>query len=1026
MIKFLIERPVAVFMTFAAFFILGIITYLNLPVSLLPDIPIPEISVHVNATDNSARQLENTVITPLRRQLMQVSKLRDITSETRDGNAVIRLSFKYGVNTELAFVEVNEKIDAAMQNIPRGIDRPRVVKASATDIPVFNLNLTLKDDTFSGNDFLHLSKISEMIIRRRIEQLPQVALVDMSGLMYEQVMVQPDKNKLQITGISLSDIESTLTNNNIEPGSMTVRDGYYEYNIKFSSIMRTVEEMKDIYIRKNDKIYQLKDLANIEIAPKKEVGMTFYNGKRAITMSVVKQADENMDNLKKVLDEEISRMQKDYPDIQFDISQNQTELLDYSISNLQQNLLLALVFILIISAFFMRDVRSPLIIGMGLFTSLIISLLFFYLFNVSLNVVSLTGLILALGMMIDSSIIVTDNIGQYRKSGFSIDEACIKGTNEVITPMLSSSFTTIAVFVPLVFVSGIGGAIFFDQAFSVTVGLLVSYITGIMLLPVLYKVVFSMQVPGFVRSLAGKLKKHSTEKQTDIKIHERIYHKGVNWVFEHKMLTLIIMTAVFPVCYVLFMAIPKQKMPDVRPNELIVKVDWNENIYAGENAARSAQLVQSLSKDIVQVNSALIGQQQFLLPGNADQTISESEIYLKFGQNNQLKELEKEIAAFFKKQYPNAVVKLSPPLNIFEKIFSTGEPELVAEYYPKDNRTNMSAETVRELENHVLKTTNESPTGISFQKQLNIDIDKSKAILYGVSYNDIYREIRTGLKENNFSLLRSNQYYLPIVLGETEKTVQEVIDASLIPAYDRTGMVQKVPLSSFVNLQQTEDIKTIIAGSNGEFIPFSFNKIKHPEKTIEQLQKNKPEQVDLKFSGTFFSNKKMLNEMIVILLISIMLMYFILSAQFEGFVLPFIVLLEIPIDITASLLLLLITGNSLNLMSAIGIVISCGIIINDSILKVDMMNELRKAGMPLMQAIHEAGRRRLNAILMTTLTSIVCMIPLLFSYNLGAELEKPLSSALIGGMMIGTPVSLFVVPLVYWWVFRKTEKPVNK
>ncbi|GHT73930.1 hypothetical protein AGMMS50262_05910 [Bacteroidia bacterium] len=477
-------------MVFTALFILGIVTYLNVPVSLLPDIAIPEITVQVSGKNRSARELENTAVSPIRQQLLQIGKLRDIRTETRDGNALIRLSFQYGANTDLAFIEVNEKIDAAMNYIPRDIDRPRVIKASATDIPVFNLNLTLKDDDLR---FLDLCELAETVIKRQIEQLPQVAMVDMTGLVNKEVVILPDKKLLVITGITLSDIETVLNHNNIEPGSMMVRDGYYEYNIKFSAVLRTLEDIQNIYIRKNDRILQLKDIAQIEIVPEKEKGIALYNGKQAVSLAIIKQSDENMSNMQNAMNGVIDRFRHTYPEIEFSISQNQTELLDYTISNLQQNLILAFIFVCLVSVLFMRDIKSPLIIGLSMFISLVTSLLFFYLFHISLNVVSLTGLILALGMMIDNSIIVTDNIGQYHQKGLSIEEACVKGTNEVITPMLSSVFTTIVVFVPLIFLSGIAGAIFFDQAFSVTIGLLVSYIIGIGLLPVLYKLAFSKQ-----------------------------------------------------------------------------------------------------------------------------------------------------------------------------------------------------------------------------------------------------------------------------------------------------------------------------------------------------------------------------------------------------------------------------------------------------------------------------------------------------------------------------------------------------
>ncbi|GHT88297.1 cation transporter [Bacteroidia bacterium] len=1021
-------------MLFTAFFLLGIITYLNVPVSLLPDIAIPEITVQVSGANSSARELENTVVSPIRQQLLQIGKLRDIRTETRDGNALIRLSFEYGTNTDLAFIEANEKIDAAMNYLPREIERPRVIKASATDIPVFNLNLTLKEEsTFNqgiagqarndrSNDFLDLCELAETVIKRQIEQLPQVAMVDMTGKIDKEVMISPDKQVLEITGITLSDIESALNNNNIEPGSMIVRDGYYEYNIKFSAVLRTVEDIQNIYIRKNDKIFQLKDLAQIAVAPEKEKGVALYNGKRAITLAVIKQADENMANMQGALKGVIDRFRTNYPDIEFSISQNQTELLDYTISNLQQNLLLAFIFVCLVSVLFMRDIKSPLIIGLSMFISLIVSLMFFYLFHISLNIVSLTGLILALGMMIDNSIIVTDNIGQYRQKGLTVDEACILGTNEVIAPMLSSVFTTIAVFVPLIFLSGIAGAIFFDQAFSVTIGLLVSYITGIMLLPVLYKLVFSTR----------KTKNTENNENTDRRDRacpvsttvtttpiDRIYDSGISWIFSHKILTTVIMLGIFPLCFWLFMVIPKAKMPDISQNELLLAIEWNENIHVRENEERTQAFIASLDKQLTE-HSALIAQQQYLLNRDREQTASEAQVYLKTPRKKDIPALKQSIESYFSGHYPEAIISFSPAGTIFEKIFTTGEPDLTVEYYTRNRMEAPDAQAVRRLEKELQQQTGEKPVGVSFQKQLNLHIDREKLLLYKVSYDEVYRALKTGFKENEFSILRSYQQYLPIVLGSENQDVRQVIDNILVYTSGEDGIKNRIPLSVFVSTTPAEDLKTIVAGKNGEYIPLDFYDTRQVEKIIRIARQNSDKNPDWEtaFSGSFFSNRKMINELIVILFISILLMYFILAAQFESFIQPLIVLLEIPIDVAAALALLLVLGHSLNLMSAIGIVVTCGIIINDSILKVDIMNQLRKEGYPLMEAIHEAGRRRLKAILMTSLTSIVCMAPLLFSSDMGSELEKPLAIATIGGMIIGTPVSLFVVPLVYWRIYK--------
>ncbi|MDR1755696.1 MAG: efflux RND transporter permease subunit [Culturomica sp.] len=1024
MIRFLITRPVAVCLSFLAFFLLGIITYMNIPVSLLPDIPIPEITVQISGRNASARELENTLVRPVRQQLQQVGNLRDIRSESRDGSAVIYLSFEYGANTDLAFIEVNEKVDLAMNYLPREAVRPQVIKASAADIPVFNLNLTLRSDRCfeqtNLDKFMELSDFAENVIRRRFEQLPAVAMVDVSGAVKKQVLITPDPLLLESSGVTLSDIEWAFNHNNIEPGSMKVRDGHYEYTIRFTSVLRTIEDIQNIYLRKNDRIYQLKELSTVQFAPEKEQGMAICNGKRSIVLSIIKQPEENIGQMQRELNEVIGQFEKDFPDIEFHITQNQTELLDYTFSNLLQNLLLAFLFVFLISAVFLKDGRSSLIIGIGLFVSLVISLLFFYLFRISLNVVSLTGLILASGNMIDNSIVVTDNIGQYRHRFFPLPDACVKGTNEIVVPMLSSMLTNVSVFLPLIFLSGIAGAIFFDQAVSVTIGLGVSYLTGILLLPVLYKVVYAAKKKRPLEELSPSSGKTSFAL--------RLYDDGIRWVFSHKALTLAILVAMLPLGYCFFRIIPKEKMPDIRQSELLIDIEWNENIHLQENYERCLQLSRVLD-GISEDNTALIGQQQFLLADEKELTSSEAGFYVRTQQASAIPQLKEQAAAWLAATYPDALVSFSPSGTIFEKIFSTGEADLVVEYYTGQKSPETDVGSLGKMEQILSVLTGETPAGNSFQQQLNLRIDREKLLYYNISYELIRVALQTAFKENYFALLRSRQQYLPVLLGGEEKTVDEILNHTLVEtSTNPDGTRNKLPLNAFVSVIPSEDLKTVVAGKAGEYVPFYYYETSRPAEIVEAVKaeaRRRPEW-DVNFSGSFFSNRQVLQEMTLILLVSVLLMFFILSAQFGNFRQPLIVMFEIPVDIAAALGLLLLTGHSLNLMSAIGIVVTCGIIINDSILKIDVMNQLRREGFPLMEAIHEAGRRRLKAIVMTGLTSIVCMVPLLFTNDLGSQLEKPLAIATIGGMLVGMPVSLFVVPLVYWWVYQKEELKTKK
>ena len=1188
MIKFLLRRPIAVFMAFTAFFIVGIVTYRTLPVSLLPDIAIPEITVQVTGENTSARELENTVMRTLRAQLMQVERLDDLRSQTRDGIGLIRLRFEYGTNTDLAFIEVNEKIDAAMSHLPRNTQRPRVIKASATDIPVLYLNLvdkrqvdeltrpsgtntsstrqlvnssTEKESSStrqlvnSSTEFLSLSDFAENVVRRRIEQLPEVAMVDISGLAHQQVQIVPDLARMEAMGLSVSTIESALASNNVEPGSMTVRDGYYEYNIRFSTVVRTVEDVRRIPLRHEGRILRLGELADVRLVPTEETGMTTYNGRRAVSLAIIKQADENMDKMKSALNGAIWSLKQTNPHIQFDITRNQTELLDYTLTNLQQNLALGFLFILIVASLFMGGVRSPIVIGVCMVVALVISFIFFYLFGMSLNIISLSGLILAEGMMIDNAIIVTENITQYRDKGYALEEACAQGTNEVITPMLSSSLTTIAVFVPLVFISGIAGAIFMDEAFAVTVGLVASYITGIVLLPVLYRIVFGLKLRFKVQGSRFKVQEstHPELKTQNSKLRTQnsepnkvslstrqlvnsltktlstIYDRGIHWVFSHKWITLGMVILSIPLCVLMFYLLPKERMPETSRTELAVRIDWNEHIHLEENRRRTEELEQfcknlevdeltrykltrpsgtnppstrqlvnsstgPLSTEVVE-SQAHIGTRQYLL--DREQTSgTETDLYLRTATADGPALLQTAISSWMATHNPQATVHFYAPENVFEKVFDTNEPQLVVELYHSDKARLQEVEQLQLLQQMVDDAVGESSEGLAVQEQIGLTIDRERLLLYGVSYDEIVRTLKTALRENKVATLRSYQTYLPISISGHEQTLDEILTHTLVevPSSVR-GERQRVPLKSFITTYPSQGLKTITAGMAGEYVPLTYAETKQAGTIVEKVkevfgneerrgkseewgkgdadanrrgtpcgypktkraisatgqpqgiaptvgEKQSASSVDEEsvphghsslfnlhsslngstwspsFSGAFYTSHRMIDELTVVLFISLLLMYFILAAQFESFLQPLIVLAEIPIDLGFALVVMAVCGVSLNLMSAIGIVVSCGIIINDSILKLDMINVLRKEGVPLMEAIHTAGTRRLRSIIMTSLTTILAMVPLLFTHDLGSELQTPLAIAMIATMTVGTLVSLFVIPLVYWGIYK--------
>ena len=1016
MIKFLIHRPVAVLMAFLALVIVGVTTFFTLPVSLLPDISIPHITVKIAEANLSARELENTVVTPVRRQLMQVGGLEQIKSETRDGSAVIKLTLDYGVNTGLAFIEVNEKIDAAMNALPKTISRPKAVKASATDLPVVYVHVTS-----AGGDFLEASELADKMVRRRLEQQPEVAMVDVTGIPGKQLRIVPDKNALRSAGVTVEQIESALTAANVEPGGMTVRDGYYEYDIHISNRLRTPADVKNIPLEKDGRLFLLGDFCSVERVETGPSGYSYYGGKRAVTMAVIKQASESMDALEKAVDDTIDYFEDLYPDLSFSKSRSQTQLLDFTIRNLEQNLLLGLVLVFLVCAAFLRSGRLPVIIGLTVVVAVVMTFLLFYLFHVSINIVSLAGLILAVGMMIDNAVIVAENITQHRQRGASLERSCIAGTGEMIAPLLSSSLTTIAVFVPLVFMSGIAGALFADQAFSITAGLASSYVTGIILLPVLYFLLMKKNgrpgndIPDPAAGMAPRAP-----------FMVRCYDKGIDWVFSHKAVTLFFTFVAAFGCVGLFRVLKTERLPATDSTETIVNIDWNENIHLEENRRRTNVLTDVLAEDLAE-HSAFVGMQDFLVGAADEKSASESELYLRVARASELDPLKAKAETLIKEKYPVAVVSFSAPGNVFEKVFSSDEKPLEARVSVKnpaaDNSLSMIDRVVGEIEASLGGPVERPP----LRERTEIVVDNEKLVLYRVRPAEVLKTLRAAFKGNEIGTLRSDGDYIPIQIRDEETDLAEMLDETLIPTVpDEKGNRAYVPLRRLVTTRQNADFKTITADGGGEYTAFGFDtdrkeagRIMETVRTVVAGDRG----ADVLFTGSLFSNRKMMNELIVILLVSVLLMYFILCAQFGSFLQPLIVLVEIPVDITFALLTLRIFGQTLNVMSAIGIIVTCGIVVNDSILKIDAINELRKEGRPMHEAVHVAGRRRLKSILMTSVTTILAMVPVLFTSDLGSELQRPLAIAMIGSMVVGTLVSIFVIPLLYVTMYNhKTVK----
>ncbi len=1007
MVRFLIKRPVAVIATFVSLLLLGYAASRKIPVSPLPDIDLPNIYVRLSKKNVSAGELENTAVAPLRVQLQQIAGLDDIHSQTMEGYGDIALRFKYGTDLNYAFMEVNQKVDLAMNSLPRDIERPDVVKSGVSEIPVFYITLSLKNNAENkATSFAELGEFARQIVKRRLEQLPEIAMVDITGLRYPEIFLTPRPADMRSLSLGEGDLQKIITENNIQFGNAEVRDGVFEYTLRFSSSeLLSVEDIRNIRFKAAGRIFRLGDIADIGIRDKQPKGLFIYNDVPAISLAVIKQPEARMNDLRERTEETLTWFRDNYPDIRFEKTIDESALLDFSITNLKQDLMLGVGIAFILLLIFFRNIRTPLLIGITVPVALLLSLLFFYLFHLSINIISLSGMVLGVGLMIDNSIIVIDNITQKRKETASIDDACVTGTGEIIRPLLSSLLTTVSVFFPLVFLSGIAGALFYDEAMAITIGLTVSFVIAITLLPTLYRLIYPA---------ATKIKKEA--RGGGLVFHA--YEFCIDWVFRHPIPTIGVIGLILVGSICAGLKIKREQLPEIRKPDMFVNIDWNQNIDIYENERRVRELTAVFAGEL-QSSEALIGEQQYLLNQEKGLSSYQCRVYLDAASIPLSDSLKRQVNDFIHAKYPEALVTIDPPRTIFEKLFGETEPDLLARVQPAtaaDNSNHQRIDSIISLVRARFPGTNVS--GVPLRSSKILVPDAEKLVLYDLNFDLLAGRIRALLNASELGSLHSGQQFIPISFNNPTLSLDQLIHETYVT--NTKGIA--IPLYALVTVRDQANYGLIEGGRQGTYISIVLERVQNVPALRDSLAKwiRKEPGWQVNFSGSYFSRQQLVREMALVLTVAVLLLYFILAAQFESLLQPVIILVELPISLSAAVLVLYLFGASLNVMSMIGLITICGIMINDSILKIDTINQLRKTpGRPLLEAIHEAGKARLNSIIMTSMTTCLSVAPFLFGSDMGSVLQRPLSLTILGGMVIGTLVSLFFVPLIYWWYYDK-------
>jgi len=1012
MVKFLIQRPIAVLLSFLGVLVFSVLALFELPISLLPEIEVPSIIIKVNYPNTPPSIIENSVLKPIRNELNSLDRLADIESTASSETGLIKLQFDYGTRMDLAYIEINEKIDRLQSILPREMDRPQVVRVNTSDIPIIRIQVTPK----AASNFLEISELTEKVLKKRIEQLPGVSIVDINGTRKQFISIRPDIDQLKALGLSERELEVVLKSANQELGQLSIKDGQYRYFVRMANRLDDLEEIKALpVVSKEGQVIPLHRLADVSYQTEKLTGFHTYNNKEGLVITVHKQASAKMNELMPLVYDAVNYFKTDYPEADFNTTQDQSLLLNAGISNLKTSLMYGGIFAFFVLFLFMGNYKLPIIMGITLPVSLTISFLLFYAFGLSINIISLSGLALGLGMLIDNSIIVIDNITRKRKEGNDLISSCVSGVNEVMAPLISSVLTTLAVFVPLVFLNGLSGSLFRDQALSVGIILGVSLLVAFILLPLIYRLFFQNQ--------KGSIKQDSLLFKLILSGYKSIF----NLIFRFKAISFVLLLTFIPSAYWIINSMEKQGLPSIEKTESQILINWNEPVEAVTNKQRITGFVSLLSAS--SISESDIGIQQFLLTGTGS-TIEQSQVYIKHNSQSEKEKSETWAREFFKINYPNATVEVKDSPNTFEQIFTTNKAFFSVKWKNFKSNEPLSEEVLATLKSNLNSEgeTARNGMGFLFEESITASIDVQALATYGIRESSVKTALSNALDGYLVTDIRRFGEVTPLRITRDNQDFRQQLQRLMVAAPDGTNY----PLATFVSFTFGKDNKHITSDRTGLYQALEWDEIESED--IERLKATLPGiagnlGLAVDFDGTYFENEENLSQLIYILIISVVLLYFILAAQFESLVQPLIVIFTLPLGITGALLVLSFTGSTLNVMSAIGIIVMLGIMVNDAILKIDTINRLKEENRKskntnskkeaLTIAITKTGEIRLKPILMTSITTILALLPVVFSSGLGADLQRPLVYAVIGGLTIGTFTAIYFVPLAYWFLSSK-------
>ncbi len=1028
--KTVVNRPTTIFIIFVLVIGLGIYSATDLAIDLYPEIDPPILVVLTDYEGAGPEEVEKSITRPLEGSMSNVSNVENITSTSSKGNSMVMLEFTYGTNMAEAANSVRDSLEFVKGFLPGEAGTPMIFKFDPSMIPIMGL-------TLSGQRTPEeLRQIAEDIVQPRVEQVEGVALTSLSGGRERAIRVEIPQNRLEAYGLTMTQVANMMRGQNVQISAGSITEGTKNYLVLTSGRYDSIKQIKNTVISYKGgtpgptgaptemKSILLRDIANVYDGFKDPGSLVFINGEPGVQVVVQKQSGTNSVQTVDRVRARLTQINKEVPQgIVVEEVFNTTDIIKSSLNQVSSSAILGAIFAVLILFVFLRSLKSTFIIGLTIPISLVVTLLTMYFFDLTLNIMTLAGLALGIGMLVDNSIVILENIYRYREKGAKLTASAILGTQEMINAIVASTLTTICVFAPVALFKNqldVTGELLASLSFTVVISLTSSLAVAMMLIPVLsshYLPITSRKQ----RPLKGGLRKLDDGMNKIFTGLDHAYQRALAGVLNHKIITILVIVVLMGGTAFTLKDAAYEFLPDEASDSVQLQVEMpvGTKLEVTESVLKQMEMV---VKDEVSTYDKLImevgGRSFFGFAGAVESHTGSLQIQLPpFEQRVESADDVKQKLRQYFNDFPGAVFSFS---NMGGGGFGGASPVDILIKTENLEKGKQIAENIRDLIDSEIPDVTEPTVDLKDGlPQIEVLIDRDKLYSLGLNIGTVGQELRANIDGMTASQFRDGGTEFDIITILDRKDRDSMPDLNKVFVVNNSG--QRIPLASFARYEKTtgpininrENQARVIHVTGGIVPGAALNKVEQQVQTLVRERIPADEEVVIEFSGEYKDLVKYGQRFIYILLVSVFLVFGVMASQFESFLDPFIILFTIPLSLIGVILLYMITGETYSLLTAVGLVMLAGIIVNNGIVLVDYTNLLRKRGRSIREACIEAGGNRLRPILMTTLTTILGLIPMAFFPGEGAELVAPIGKSVVGGLSVGALLTLFFIPVMY-------------